>query len=97
MIDPPRRIAGGLDAKSHRRPKRDDALDCERNGDMERRHARLERLGRELGLSRNQIAVIIHRHSRRFAELIRSEIAETLVDRSNLDLELRRLLDAIAA
>ena len=56
-----------------------------------------ERLGRTLGLSRNQIAVVIHRHSRRFAELIRREVAETLVDRADLDLELRRLLEVIAA
>lgn len=56
-----------------------------------------ERLAQTLGLSRNQIAVIIHRHSRRFAELIRSEVAETLVDRADLDLELRRLLEVMAA
>ena len=56
-----------------------------------------ERLGQVLGLSRNQVAVIIHRHSRRFAELIRSEVADTLVDRTELDMELRRLLEAIAA
>jgi RNA polymerase sigma-70 factor (ECF subfamily) len=56
-----------------------------------------ERLGQTLGLSRNQIAVNIHRHSRRFAELIRSEVADTLVDRAALDLELRRLLEAMAA
>lgn len=56
-----------------------------------------EHLSQTLGLTRNQIAVIIHRHSRRFAELIRSEVAETLVDRTELDLELRRLLEVIAA
>ena len=56
-----------------------------------------ERLGQSFGLSRNQVAVIIHRHSRRFAELIRQEVADTLVNRGDLDLELRRLLDAIAA
>jgi RNA polymerase sigma-70 factor (ECF subfamily) len=56
-----------------------------------------ERLSQTLGLSRNQIAVLIHRHSRRFAELIRSEVADTLVDRTQLELELRRLLEAIAA
>lgn len=55
-----------------------------------------ERLSRTLGLSRNQIAVIIHRHSRRFAELIRREVAETLVDRADLDLELRRLLEVMS-
>lgn len=55
------------------------------------------RLSAELGLSRNQIAVQIHRHSRRFAQLIRREVADTLVDRSQLELELRRLLDVMAA
>ncbi len=56
-----------------------------------------ERLSRTLGLSRNQIAVLIHRHSRRFAELIRTEVADTLVDRTDLDLELRRLLAVLPA
>lgn len=56
-----------------------------------------ERLAQTLGLSRNQIAVQIHRHSRRFAELIRHEVAETLSDRTQLDLELRRLLEVMAA
>ena len=56
-----------------------------------------ERLSASLGLSRNQIAVTIHRYSRRYAELIRHEVADTLVDRANLDVELRRLLEAIAA
>ncbi len=56
-----------------------------------------ERLARRLGLTRNQIAVVIHRHSRRYAELIRHEVAETLVDRTQLDLELRRLLEVMAA
>ena len=56
-----------------------------------------ERLAQALGLARNQIAVLIHRHSRRYAELIRHEVAETLVDRTELDLELRRLLEVMAA
>lgn len=56
-----------------------------------------ERLSQSLGLPRNQIAVIIHRHSRRFAELIRSEVADTLADRSGLEPELRRLIEVIAA
>jgi RNA polymerase sigma-70 factor (ECF subfamily) len=54
-----------------------------------------ERLSESLGLPRARVAVIIHRHSRRFAELVRSEVAETLVDRSGLDVELRGLLAAI--
>lgn len=56
-----------------------------------------ERLGAELGLTRNQLAVIIHRQSRRYAELIRREVAETLADRAALDAELRRLLEVLAA
>ena len=55
-----------------------------------------ERLSESLGLPRARVAVIIHRHSRRFAELIRSEVAETLVDRTGLEVELRGLLDALA-
>ena len=55
-----------------------------------------DRLGQTLGLSRNRIAVTIHRLSRRFAELIRAEVADTLADRSQLDGELRGLLGALA-
>jgi RNA polymerase sigma-70 factor (ECF subfamily) len=55
-----------------------------------------EHLSETLGLPRARLAVIIHRHSRRFAELIRSEVAETLVDRAGLEVELRGLLNAIA-
>jgi RNA polymerase sigma-70 factor (ECF subfamily) len=55
-----------------------------------------ERLSETLGLPRARVAVILHRHSRRFAELIRSEVAETLVDRTGLEVELRGLLAAIA-
>lgn len=56
-----------------------------------------ERLGQSLGLSRSQLAVIIHRQSRRYAELIRCEVAETLADRAELDRELRLLIDVLAA
>jgi RNA polymerase sigma factor (sigma-70 family) len=56
-----------------------------------------QRLSQTVGLSRNQIAVIIHRLSRRYAELLRNEVADTLIDRSELDGELRRLLDAVVA
>ncbi|MEO6244425.1 MAG: sigma factor [Opitutaceae bacterium] len=55
-----------------------------------------DRLGAALGLARNRIAVLIHRLSRRFAELIRSEVADTLADRANLDAELRQLLAVLA-
>jgi DNA-directed RNA polymerase specialized sigma24 family protein len=51
-----------------------------------------ERIGLVLGMRPSQIAVTIHRLSRRYAELIRAEVAETLADRSELESELRHLL-----
>jgi len=51
-----------------------------------------QRLSDELGMRRGQIALLIHRLNRRFTELIRAEVAETLADRSELDAELRFLL-----
>jgi len=51
-----------------------------------------DRLVARLGLPRGQIAASVHRLSRRFAALIRAEVAETLVDRSEIDAELRHLL-----
>ncbi len=51
-----------------------------------------DRLSPSLGLPRGQIAVLIHRLSRRYADLIRSEVAETLADRSEIESELRHLL-----
>jgi len=50
------------------------------------------RLGPLLGLQKGQVAVFIHRLSRRYADLIRSEVAETLADRSEIEMELRHLL-----
>jgi RNA polymerase sigma-70 factor (ECF subfamily) len=55
-----------------------------------------ERLSETLGLPRARVAVIIHRHSRRFAELVRSEVADTLANRAGLETELRGLLEAMA-
>ena len=52
-----------------------------------------QRLSEQLGMRRGQVALLVHRLNRRFAELIRSEVAETLVDRSHLDAELRFLLE----
>jgi RNA polymerase sigma-70 factor (ECF subfamily) len=51
-----------------------------------------DRLGPLLGLQRGQIAVFIHRLSRRYADLIRAEVAETLDDRSEIESELRHLV-----
>ncbi len=51
-----------------------------------------DQLGVLLGLRSGQIALTIHRLSRRYADLIRAEVAETLADRADLDSELRHLL-----
>jgi RNA polymerase sigma-70 factor (ECF subfamily) len=51
-----------------------------------------QRLSEKVGLQRGQIALLIHRLNRRFAELIRAEVAETLADRGELEAELRFLL-----
>jgi hypothetical protein len=55
-----------------------------------------DRLGPQLGLQRGQVAVFIHRLSRRYADLIRAEVAETLADRSQVESELRHLLQITA-
>ncbi len=52
-----------------------------------------QRLSEQLGLRRGQVALLIHRLNRRFAELIRAEVAETLADKSELESELRILLE----
>ncbi len=54
-----------------------------------------EKIGRELGLPRNQVALQIHRLSRRFAELVRQEVAETLAQRGDVEQELRYLLKSL--
>lgn len=51
-----------------------------------------ERLSQQLNMRRGQVALLIHRLSRRYAELVRAEVADTLADRSELEAELRHLL-----
>jgi len=53
-----------------------------------------QRLGDQLGMKKGQVALLVHRLNRRFAELIRAEVADTLVDRSDLDAELRHLCES---
>jgi DNA-directed RNA polymerase specialized sigma24 family protein len=53
-----------------------------------------QRLSIQLGIQRGQVALLVHRLNRRFAELIRVEVAETLEDRSDLEAELRFLREA---
>lgn len=56
-----------------------------------------ERAAELTGWPRSRVAVAIHRLGRRYAELIRIELAQTLCDGESLDAELRHLLSALAA
>ncbi len=53
-------------------------------------------LAGELQLPQSSVAVLVHRLTRRFADLIRTEVAATLNDRRELEGELRHLLRLVA-
>jgi RNA polymerase sigma-70 factor (ECF subfamily) len=55
-----------------------------------------ESLSARLAEPRNRIAVALHRLSRRYGELIRAEVADTVNDPMQVDSELRRLIEVIA-
>jgi hypothetical protein len=51
---------------------------------------------RQLGLSEGAVKVAIHRLRKRFRALIRAEIAQTLADSTDLEAELRYLVEVLA-
>jgi len=51
--------------------------------------------GAELGLSENAIKQEVHRLKRRYGELLRAEIAQTVVHPNEVDEELRYLIDVV--
>ncbi len=51
---------------------------------------------RQLGLSEGAVKVVIHRLRKRFREAVRAEIAQTLREPSQVDEELRHLIEALA-
>jgi RNA polymerase sigma factor (sigma-70 family) len=53
-------------------------------------------LAAALGMTEGAVKVAVHRLRRRYRELLRAEIAETLVDPATVDDELRELLAALA-
>ena len=55
------------------------------------------RLGAELGMSEGAVKVAVHRLRRRFGELLREEIAETVADPQDVDDEIRYLFTALGA
>ena len=52
-------------------------------------------VARKLGLTVDVVAVKVHRLRRRYGELIRAEIAQTVASPADIDEELRHLFDAI--
>jgi len=50
------------------------------------------RIGKKLNMPRGQVAVLVHRLSRRYAVLVRAEVGATLTDPSQTQEELRHLL-----
>jgi RNA polymerase sigma-70 factor (ECF subfamily) len=54
-----------------------------------------ETLAAELGVTRNQITLLIHRLSRRFAELLRIEVSDTVAGPAQVDAELHYLLTTL--
>ena len=52
-------------------------------------------LARELGLGESTLRVAVHRLRRRFAELLREEVARTVADPADVDAEIRFMLDAL--
>jgi len=52
-------------------------------------------LAESLGMSEATVKVAIHRLRKRFREVVRAEIAETLVEGANVDEEMRHLIQAL--
>jgi RNA polymerase sigma-70 factor (ECF subfamily) len=61
-------------------------------GRTERTYAEM---GSELGLSEGGVKTEVHRMKRRYAELMREEVARTVADPAEVDLELRHLIDVL--
>lgn len=57
----------------------------------------LREIGEELGVSEGAVRMMIHRMRQRFGELLREEVAQTVVDPSQVEDELRHLLRVVAA
>lgn len=56
----------------------------------------LQQVASELGMSEGAVRMAVHRMRQRFGELLRAEVAQTVVDPSQIDDELRYLLRVVA-
>ncbi len=54
-----------------------------------------DRLAAKLGVARGTVPVLVHRLSRRYQELIRAQVAATIVNRAEIDDELRQCLKSL--
>jgi RNA polymerase sigma factor (sigma-70 family) len=61
------------------------------------RHVPYREAGEALGMSEKSVKVAVHRLRKRFGRCLRDELAETLVDRADVDDELRHLLSVVRA
>ena len=53
-------------------------------------------IAQQLGISRNHVAVTIHRLGRRYRDLLREEVAQTVDDPAEIDEELSFLLKVLS-
>lgn len=54
-----------------------------------------EQIAADLGMTKSAVAMAVHRLRLRLRELIREEVAETLIDRSKVDVEMQELMSAL--
>ena len=53
--------------------------------------------GTRLGMSEGEVKVAIHRLRKRYRELVRAEVAQTVPETADVDTELRYLVEVLAA
>lgn len=61
----------------------------------ERTEKTYAQIGAELGMSEGAVKTEVHRMKRRYAELMREEVARTVAVEAEIDLELRHLIDVL--
>jgi len=54
-----------------------------------------ESIAREFGMTKNSVAVAIHRLNHRYRDLVRATVAETVASRGDADAELNHLLESL--